>query len=63
MIISWSVFYLKGSTVGLEQPTYTEQEGSFVDVCAVLNGVTERNIIVSFSTIEDGQAQGWLGFK
>lgn len=63
MIIHGLHFYLIGSTVGLEQPTYAEQEGSFVNVCAVFNSATERNIMVSFSTIEDGQAQGWLGFK
>ena len=50
--------YLIGSTVGLEQPTYAEQEGSSVNVCAVLNSVTERNVTVSFSTIENAQAQG-----
>ena len=29
-----------------------------MNVCAVLNNTIERNIVISLSTVEDGQAQG-----
>ena len=29
-----------------------------MNVCAVLNNTIERNITISLSTVEDGQAQG-----
>lgn len=56
--IFYICYYLIGATVGFEQPTYAAQEGSFVNVCAVLNITIERNITISLSTVEDGQAQG-----
>lgn len=54
--------HLSGVTVGLEQTSYTVEEGSgTLSVCAVLSGMAQRNVTVTLSTVQ-GIAQGKYTF-
>ena len=52
---------LTGVTIGLEEPTYTVNEGDgTIEVCAVLtSGTLDRTVTVTLST-SDGSATGMI---
>lgn len=49
-----------GITIGLQADSYTvSEEDQVVTVCVgVINGESERDVLVSLSTLEDGFAAG-----
>ena len=46
-------------TVGFEQLSYSDMEGTTVTVCAILTGQIERDVFVTLTTVS-GTADGML---
>ncbi len=56
--LTWAIYFITGVTIGLEDTTFTVDEGELVEVCVILiSGTLEREVTVTLQT-SDGTAIG-----